>query len=48
VRHRSVVLLHDGGGNRTQTVCALPRIIRELRARGYRFATVSDVLRKKR
>jgi peptidoglycan/xylan/chitin deacetylase (PgdA/CDA1 family) len=47
VRHRSIVLLHDGGGNRTQTVCALPRLIRDLRARGYRFATVSEVLRKK-
>jgi len=48
VRHRSIVLLHDGGGNRAQTVCALPRIIRDLRVRGYRFATVSEVLRKKR
>lgn len=48
VRHRSIVLLHDGGGNRAPTVCALPRIIRDLRARGYRFATVSQVLRKKR
>jgi peptidoglycan/xylan/chitin deacetylase (PgdA/CDA1 family) len=47
VRHRSIVLLHDGGGNRMQTVCALPRIIHDLRARGYRFATVSEVLRKK-
>jgi peptidoglycan-N-acetylglucosamine deacetylase len=48
VRHRSTVLLHDGGGNRAPTVCALPRIIRDLRSRGYRFATVSEVLRKKR
>jgi peptidoglycan-N-acetylglucosamine deacetylase len=48
VRHRATVLLHDGGGNRTQTVCALPRIIHDLRVRGYRFATVSEVLRKKR
>jgi peptidoglycan/xylan/chitin deacetylase (PgdA/CDA1 family) len=48
VRPRAIVLLHDGGGNRTQTVCALPRIIHDLRARGYRFATVSKVLRKKR
>jgi len=47
VRHRSIVLLHDGGGNRTQTVCALPRIIHDLRARGYRFVTVSEALRKK-
>lgn len=46
VRHRSIVLLHDGGGNRTQTVCALPRIIRDLRSRGYRFVTVSKLLRK--
>jgi peptidoglycan-N-acetylglucosamine deacetylase len=48
VRHRSIVLLHDGGGNRTQTVCALPRVIHDLRVRGYRFATVTQVLRKKR
>ena len=36
-----VVLLHDAGGNRTQTVAALPMIIRELRAHGYRLVTVS-------
>ena len=38
-----VVLLHDGGGNRGQTVEALPRIIEQLRARGYRFVTVSEL-----
>jgi peptidoglycan-N-acetylglucosamine deacetylase len=48
VRPRAIVLLHDGGGNRTQTLCALPRIIHDLRVRGYRFGTVSKVLRKKR
>jgi peptidoglycan-N-acetylglucosamine deacetylase len=48
VRHRSIVLLHDGGGNRTQTVCALPRIIRDLRKRGFRFVTVSEALRRAR
>jgi peptidoglycan-N-acetylglucosamine deacetylase len=41
VRPGSSVLLHDGGGNRRPTVCALPRIIRDLRSRGYRFVTVS-------
>jgi peptidoglycan-N-acetylglucosamine deacetylase len=46
VHHRSIVLLHDGGGNRRQTVCALPRVIHDLRSRGYRFVTVSRVLRK--
>src|SRR5439155_20381012 len=37
---RTVVLLHDGGGTRTQTIAALPRIIEGLRARGYAFTTV--------
>lgn len=38
-----VVLLHDGGGDRSQTVEALPSLIRDLRSRGYRFATISDL-----
>ena len=41
----AVVMLHDGGGNRQQTVAALPRIITRLRTRGYRFTTVSGGLR---
>lgn len=41
--HGQVVLLHDGGGDRQQTLQALPRIIHELRARGYRFVTVSEL-----
>lgn len=32
-----VILLHDGGGFRGAGVAALPRIIQEYRARGYRF-----------
>ena len=36
----SVVLFHDGGGDRSQTLAALPRIIDGLRARGYAFTTV--------
>jgi len=32
-----VILMHDGGGDRSQTVAALPRIIAGLRARGYHF-----------
>ena len=31
----SIVLMHDGGGNRDQTVAALPKIIDELHRRGY-------------
>ncbi|WP_020390953.1 polysaccharide deacetylase family protein [Kribbella catacumbae] len=37
VRSGSVVLMHDGGGNRSQTVAALPTILRTLKARGYTF-----------
>ncbi|MFN2563266.1 MAG: glycosyltransferase [Jatrophihabitans sp.] len=39
-----VVMLHDGGGNRSQTVSALKILIPELKARGYRFATVSHAI----
>ncbi|HEX7876272.1 MAG TPA: glycosyltransferase, partial [Sphingobium sp.] len=40
-RSAQIVLLHDSGGDRAQTVAALPRIIKALEARGYRFTTVS-------
>ncbi|MEO5831281.1 MAG: glycosyltransferase, partial [Rhodanobacter sp.] len=40
-RKGQVVLLHDSGGERSQTVAALPRIIDGLRAQGYQFVTVS-------
>ncbi|HET9898211.1 MAG TPA: bifunctional polysaccharide deacetylase/glycosyltransferase family 2 protein [Streptosporangiaceae bacterium] len=39
-----IIMLHDAGGNRRQTVLALPVIIDRLRARGYRFVTVTDAL----
>ena len=39
VRPGSVVLLHDGGGDRSQTVAALGGILKTLKARGYTFAT---------
>ena len=44
----NVVLLHDSGGDRSQTVKALPRIIDTLRERGYRFVTVSELLGQSR
>jgi peptidoglycan/xylan/chitin deacetylase (PgdA/CDA1 family) len=40
VRPGSIVLMHDGGGNRAQTLAALPRIIDALRARGYAFTAL--------
>jgi peptidoglycan/xylan/chitin deacetylase (PgdA/CDA1 family) len=39
--------MHDGGGNRSETVAALPRIIGTLRDRGYRFVTVSKLLHQR-
>ncbi len=44
VRPGSIVLLHDGGGDRRQTLAALPSIVRTLKARGYRFVTVPSLL----
>ena len=41
VHSGSVILMHDGGGNRSQTVAALPTILRTLKARGYGFTTMS-------
>jgi len=43
-RPGSIILMHDGGGDRSGTLAALPRIIDNLRGRGYSFATVSRLL----
>ncbi|MGZ4312051.1 MAG: polysaccharide deacetylase family protein [Solirubrobacteraceae bacterium] len=40
----AIILLHDAGGNRSQTVAALPLIIRALRKRGYKLVTVPRLL----
>ncbi len=40
----NIVLLHDGGGDRSETVEALPRIIAALRAEGYHFVTASQLV----
>ncbi len=38
-----IVMMHDAGGNRAQTVAALPRVIERLRARGFAFVTVGQL-----
>jgi chitin deacetylase len=43
-RSGSIVLLHDGGGDRSRTIAALPGIIRELKKQGYEFVTVPQLL----
>jgi peptidoglycan-N-acetylglucosamine deacetylase len=48
LRCGNIVLLHDGGGNRTETVRALPMIIEGVRARGLEIAPVYDLFGKTR
>jgi len=40
----NIVLMHDGGGNRSHTVAALPQVIDQIRAAGYQLVSVSDLL----
>jgi peptidoglycan-N-acetylglucosamine deacetylase len=40
----AIVLMHDAGGDRSQTIAALPAIVRGLRARGLRPVTVPRLL----
>jgi len=42
-RSANIVQQHDGGGDREQTVAALPGIIVGLRQAGYRFVNVSEL-----
>ena len=44
----SVILMHDGGGDRSATVAALPAIIQALRDRGYQIVPVSELIGKTR
>jgi len=39
-----IILSHDGGGPRSQTLAALPQIVRALKGRGYKFVTLTDLL----
>lgn len=44
VQPGGVILLHDGGGDRSATVQALPKIIAELKLRGYSFVTLDEIV----
>ncbi len=39
-----IILVHDGGGNRAQTVAALPAIITTLENRGFKFVTIQQLV----
>jgi len=40
----NIILMHDGGGDRSHTVAALPQIIDGLRAKGYDFVSLATLL----
>lgn len=44
-RPGAIVLMHDAGGDRRQTVAALPAIIKQLRAKHYKLVTVPRLLK---
>lgn len=39
-----ILLMHDAGGDRSQTVAALEQLLPDLKKAGFRFATVSDAV----
>jgi peptidoglycan-N-acetylglucosamine deacetylase len=39
-----IVLMHDGGGDRTTTIQALPQMITQLKKQGYTFVTVPELM----
>ncbi len=45
---RHIVLLHDAGGDRSQTVKALPVLIDRLRAQGYELVSISRLMGRTR
>ncbi|WP_036831923.1 MULTISPECIES: polysaccharide deacetylase family protein [Planktothrix] len=40
-----IILMHDGGGNRSATIKALPIVIKKLKEQGYTFVTVPELLK---
>ena len=45
-RPGGIILMHDGGGDRSATVQSLPRIISTLQQQGYHFVTVPELLQR--
>lgn len=43
-RPGSIILLHDGGGDRSQTIAAVPKIVKGLRRRGLSPVTLTKLL----
>jgi len=45
VRPGSIILMHDGGGNRSQTVAALPQVVAWLWSQGYTLVSVDQLVK---
>jgi peptidoglycan/xylan/chitin deacetylase (PgdA/CDA1 family) len=43
-KNGAIILMHDGGGDRSETLAALPTIVHRLRARGFQLVTVPQML----
>lgn len=43
IKPGAVILMHDGGVDRSQTIAALPQIIEKLKAQGYTFVTLEEL-----
>ena len=41
----TIILMHDGGGDRAQDIEALPRLIERVQGEGYQFVTISELMR---
>lgn len=41
----SIIVLHDGGGNRRQTILAVEQVLPKLKQSGYKFVTVEELLK---
>ncbi|QDQ02937.1 polysaccharide deacetylase family protein [Lysinibacillus fusiformis] len=48
VKEGNIVLFHDGGGNREQTVKAMKKILPELEKQGYKFVTIPELLEEQK
>ena len=44
VSNGAIILMHDGGGDRSETVAALPTIIETLLNKGYKFVTIQQMI----
>ena len=44
ITNGAIILMHDGGGDRSQGVEAVPKIIERLQGEGYRFVTIPELM----